>query len=89
MRGHCFSDYSLDQGTFKKAKYKLRAKCSSSYSTLKISIASRILTTTGAEGRATPYFAFTKWLLYLLVRECQTEPDAKENLVLYCDKSNH
>jgi hypothetical protein len=37
-----------DQGTFKKAKWQLGSECPSSYSTLKPSIASQILTTTGA-----------------------------------------
>jgi hypothetical protein len=44
---HYFSDCSSDQGTFKKAKWQLGSKCPSSYSTLKASIASQILTTTG------------------------------------------
>jgi hypothetical protein len=45
---HYFSDCSSDQGTFKKAKWQLGSKCPSTYSTLKASIASQILTTTGA-----------------------------------------
>ena len=44
---HYFSDCSSDQGTYKKAKWQLGSKCPSSYSTLKASIASQILTTTG------------------------------------------
>jgi len=48
LTSHYFSDCSLDQGTFKKAKWQLGSKCSSSYSTLKASIASRIQTPTGA-----------------------------------------
>jgi len=45
---HCFLDCSSDQGTIMKAKWQLSSKCPSSYSTLKTSIASQILTTTGA-----------------------------------------
>jgi hypothetical protein len=45
---HYFSDCSSDQGTLQKAKWQLGSKCPSSYSTLKPSIASRILTPTGA-----------------------------------------
>ena len=47
LTSHYFSDCSLDQGTFQKAKWQLGSKCSSSYSTLKISTASRIRTPTG------------------------------------------
>jgi hypothetical protein len=47
VRDHYFIDYSLDQGIFNKAKWQLSFKCSSSHSTLKTSIASRILTPTG------------------------------------------
>ena len=47
LTSHYFSDCSLDQGTFKKVKWQLGSKCSSSYSTLKISTASRIRTPTG------------------------------------------
>jgi len=50
MTSHCFSDYSLDQGIFKRVKW-LGLKCPSSYSTLETSIASRILTHTGAAER--------------------------------------
>jgi len=48
VTSHSFSDCSSDQGTFKKAKWQLGPNCPSSYSTLKTSIASRILTPTGA-----------------------------------------
>jgi len=48
VRGHYCSGFALDQGIFKKAKWQLGSKCPSSYSTLKTSIASRILTPTGA-----------------------------------------
>jgi hypothetical protein len=44
---HCFLDCYSDQGTIIKAKWHLGSKCPSSYSTLKPSIASRILTPTG------------------------------------------
>jgi hypothetical protein len=44
---HCFLDCSWDHGTIIKAKWQLSSECPSSYSTLKTSIASRILTTTG------------------------------------------
>jgi hypothetical protein len=47
VTSHYFSDCSSDQGTFKKAKWQLCSKCPSSYSTLKTSIASRILTSAG------------------------------------------
>jgi hypothetical protein len=47
VRDHYFSDYSLDQGIFKKSKGQLDSKCPSSYSILKTSIASRIRSTTG------------------------------------------
>jgi hypothetical protein len=47
VTSHYFSDCFPDQGTFKKANWQLGSKCSSSYSTLKTSIASRILTPTG------------------------------------------
>jgi hypothetical protein len=47
VRDHYFSDCSLDQGIFKKVKWQLGSKCPSRYSTLKTSIASRILTPTG------------------------------------------
>jgi hypothetical protein len=54
------SGYSLycssDQGTFKKAKWKLGSRCPSSHSTLKTSIASRILTTTGDPASPLPPF---------------------------------
>jgi len=47
VTSHYFSDYSSDQGIFKGAKWQLGSKCPSSYSTLKASIALRILTPTG------------------------------------------
>ena len=47
LTSHYFSDCSLNHGTFKKAKWQLGSKCSSSYSTLKTSIALRIQTPTG------------------------------------------
>ncbi|PMD24216.1 hypothetical protein NA56DRAFT_686977 [Hyaloscypha hepaticicola] len=45
--GHYFSDCPSDQGTFKKAKWQLGSKCSSSYTTLNASIAFQILIITG------------------------------------------
>ena len=42
-----FSDCSSDQRTIKKAKWQLGSKCPSSYGTLKASITSQILITTG------------------------------------------
>lgn len=42
-----FSDCSSDHGTFKKVKRHLGSKCPSSYCTLKASIASQVLTSTG------------------------------------------
>jgi hypothetical protein len=44
---HYFSDCSSDQETFKKANWQLGSNRPSSYSTLKASLASQILTTTG------------------------------------------
>ena len=44
---HYFSDCPSDQGTFKKAKWQLGSKCSSSYTTLNASIAFQILIITG------------------------------------------
>ncbi len=46
-RSHYFSDCSPGQGTFDEGRWQLAFKCPSSYSTLKASIASQILTTTG------------------------------------------
>ena len=47
LTSHYVLDCSLNQGTFIKAKWHLGSNCSSSYSTLKTSIASRIQTPTG------------------------------------------
>jgi hypothetical protein len=44
-----------DQGTFKKAKWQSGSKCSSSYSTLKASIASPILIITGGSISLKPH----------------------------------
>jgi hypothetical protein len=40
VTSHCFSDCSLDQGTFRNAEWQLGSKFTSSHSTLKTSIAS-------------------------------------------------
>ena len=47
VTSHYFSVCSSDQGTFKNAKWQLGPKCPSDNSTLKTSIAPRILTPTG------------------------------------------
>jgi hypothetical protein len=52
---HYFMDCSSDQGTFKKAKWQLGFKCPSSCSTLKASVASKILTTTGGSTSLKPH----------------------------------
>ena len=44
VTSHCFSDCSLDQGTFKLTKWQLRSKCPSSYSTLKVSMRYKLTT---------------------------------------------
>jgi hypothetical protein len=46
VTSHYSSDCSLNLGTVRRAKWQLGSKCPSSYSTLKGSIGSQILTTT-------------------------------------------
>jgi len=58
ITSHDFLHCSIDQGTFKKARWQLSSKCPSSYSTLEPSIASPILTTTGAPGFKHGYWRY-------------------------------
>ena len=68
---HYFSDCSSDQGTSKKAKWHLGSECPLSYSTLKASTVSRILTTTGALLDGSPWPVFEGEGLYGAVADAK------------------